>query len=68
MKTKFQEKCELEGLDAVFKDGVLIHPIPRVRFGGRERKEMEFIQKAISKYSFSSVVEAMYNKKIILTL
>jgi len=54
--------------NAIFKDGVLISPLPTVKFGYRIRKEPEFIEKAFIKYSFDSVIEAMKNKKIILVL
>ena len=53
---------------AVFKDNVLISPLPTVKFGHKIRKEPEFIEKAFIKYSFDSVIEAMKNKKIILVL
>lgn len=68
MKTTFQKRIERDKLDAVFKDGILIHPLPRVKTAGRERKEWMFIEMAIQKYPYSSIVEAMYNQKIILTL
>ena len=68
MKTKFQERCERDKLNVTFKDGVLIDPIPKVRYKGRNRTEMEYIDMAISKFSYSSVVEAMFNTNITLTL
>jgi hypothetical protein len=54
--------------DAVFKDGILISPLPTIKFGHRIRNEPEFIEIAFSKYSFDSMIEAMKNKKIILIL
>jgi hypothetical protein len=54
--------------EAQFKDGVLISPLPTVKFGHKIRTEHEFIEKAFIKYSFESVIQAMKNKKIILVL
>lgn len=54
--------------NAVFKDNVLISPLPTVKFGYKVRTDPEFIEKAFIKYSFDSVIEAMKNKKIILVL
>ena len=51
-----------------FVDGKLIHPLPNVKFGGRLRTEPEFIELAIIKFSYSSVIDAIYNQKIILVL
>lgn len=53
---------------AVFKDGVLISPLPKVKFGHRIRTEVEFIEMVFVKYDFNTVVEAMKNKKITLNL
>jgi len=53
---------------AVFKDNVLISPLPTVKFGHRIRTEVEFIEMVFVKYDFKTVIEAMKNKKIILNL
>jgi hypothetical protein len=54
--------------DAIFKDGVLISPLPAVKFGHRIRTEVEFIEMVFIKYDFKTVIEAMKNKKITLNL
>jgi|LakMenEpi03Aug12_release.lakeMendotaPanAssembly.Ray.scaffolds.fasta_scaffold3433640_1 hypothetical protein len=53
---------------AIFKDGVLISPLPTVKFGHRIRTEVEFIELAFVRYSVDTVIEAMLNNKIILNL
>ena len=64
----FETYCKTRNIKAKFVDGELISPIPLVKVNNRIRTEPYFIQKVISKYSFSSVVEAMFNDKIILNL
>ena len=54
--------------NAVFKDNVLISPLPTIKFGHKIVTHPEFIENAFIKYSFDSVIEAMKNKKIILVL
>ena len=63
-----EDKIKKHIPDAIFKDGVLISPLPTVKFGHRIRTEVEFIELAFIKYDFKTVVEAMKNKKIILVL
>jgi len=63
-----EDKIKKHIPDAIFKDGVLISPLPTVKFGHRIRTEVEFIEMVFVKYDFKTVVEAMKNKKIILIL
>jgi hypothetical protein len=63
-----EDKIKKHIPDAKFKDGVLISPLPTVKFGHRVRTEVEFIEMVFVKYDFKTVVEAMKNKKIILVL
>lgn len=63
-----EDKIKKHIPEAQFKDGVLISPLPTVKFGHRIRTEIEFIEMAFIKYDFKTVVEAMKNKKIILVL
>ena len=64
----FETYCKTRHIKAEFINGELVTPLPLVKVQNRIRKEPYFIQKVISKYSFSTVVEAMYNDKIILNL
>jgi hypothetical protein len=63
-----EDKIKKNIPDAIFKDGVLISPLPTVKFGHRIRTEVEFIEMVFVKYDFKTVVEAMKNKKITLNL
>jgi len=63
-----EDKIKKHIPNAIFKDGVLISPLPTVKFGHRIRTEVEFIEMVFVKYDFKTVVEAMKNKKIILIL
>jgi hypothetical protein len=63
-----EDKIKKHIPDAVFKDGVLISPLPTIKFGHRIRTEVEFVEMVFVKYDFKTVVEAMKNKKITLNL
>lgn len=63
-----EDKIKKHIPDAIFNDGVLISPLPTIKFGHRIRTEVEFIEMVFVKYDFKTVVEAMKNKKIILVL
>jgi hypothetical protein len=63
-----EDKIKKHIPDAIFKDGVLISPLPTIKFGHRVRTEVEFIEMVFVKYDFKTVVEAMKNKKITLNL
>jgi hypothetical protein len=63
-----EDKIKKHIPDAIFKDGVLISPLPTIKFGHRIRTEVEFIEMVFVKYDFKTVVEAMKNKKITLNL
>ena len=66
--SQFENYCFRKGVKATFVDGKLIEPLPKVKVSNRIRNESYFIQKAIDKYSYQSVIEAMNNDKIILVL
>lgn len=51
-----------------FKNGLLLFPKPQIKEGYKFKSDQETIQKAINKYSYESVVESMFNPKVILTL
>jgi hypothetical protein len=63
-----EDKIKKHIPDAIFKKGVLISPLPTIKFGYRIRTEVEFIEMVFVKYDFKTVVEAMKNKKITLNL
>jgi hypothetical protein len=63
-----EDKIKKHIPDAIFKDGVLISPLPTIKFGHRIRTEVEFIEMVFVRYDFKTVVEAMKNKKITLNL
>lgn len=66
--SQFEQYCIRKGVKATFVDGKLIEPLPKVKVSNRIRNESYFIHKAIGKYSYQSVIEAMKNDKIILVL
>lgn len=51
-----------------FKLGNLLFPLPTIKEGHKIKTDNETIQKAINKYSYESVIESMFNPKVILTL
>ena len=53
---------------AVFNGETLVSPFPNIKVNGVIRVNDEVLQLAISKFSYSSVIEAMLNKKIIIML
>ena len=65
----FKTLVEQSGIDnAVWNGDDLVSPFPNIKFGGRIRTEQELLNKALAKFSYSSVIEAMKNPKIILVL
>ena len=54
--------------EAVFKDGVLISPLPTIKVGHRVVTYPNYVELAFIRYDFKTVIEAMKNKKIILNL
>jgi hypothetical protein len=46
----------------------LVEPFPNIKVNGVIRVNDEVLQMAISKFSYSSVIDAMLNKKIIIML
>ena len=65
----FKKAVEKAGVENVVWSGEdLISPFPNIKFGHRLRTEQAFLQIAMSKFSYSTVIEAMNNKKIILVL
>ena len=47
---------------------ILIDPLPIIKSNYRVRKEPYFLEIAINRYGCSTVVEAMFNKKMTLIL
>ncbi len=65
----FKQLVEESNVEKVVWDGDdLISPFPKIMFGGKIRTEQEFLKSAMAKFSYSSVIQAMKNKKIILVL
>jgi hypothetical protein len=52
----------------LFEHGKLIRPLPRISSNGTIIKHYETILEVIRKYDEDSVVDAMFNKKITLTI
>ena len=55
------------GKIAVFENGNLISPLPRIYSNGVRIKHHQTILDVIRRYDHESVVEAMFNNKITLT-
>lgn len=69
MKSKMFKNMVLREIpEAEFIGDVLIHPLPNIKIKGVVRTEKEYINMAIAKFSYSSVIEAMKNPKIIIML
>ena len=69
MKSKMFKNMVLREIpDAEFIGDVLIYPLPNIKVNGILRSDNGTILKAISKFSYSSVIEAMKNPKIIIML
>ena len=65
---KLECYCKSRNIDAKFIDGILIDPLPVIKSNYRIRKEPYYICIAINKFGCKTIVEAMYNNKIILIL
>ena len=65
---KLEEYCKIRNIKATFVDGILIEPLPVVKSNYRVRKEPYFIDLAVKRYGCSTVVDAMFNKKMTLIL
>ena len=69
MKSKIFKNMVLREIpNAEFIGDVLIKPYPNIKVNGIIRSDQTTLLKAISKFSYSSVIEAMINPKIILML
>jgi hypothetical protein len=53
---------------AVFNGEKLVTPFPNIKMNGVIRVNDEVLQLAVSKFSYSSVIDAMLNKKIVIML
>lgn len=65
---KLEQYCKARNIKAAFIDGVLIDPLPVIKSNYRIRKEPHYICIAINKFGCKTIVEAMFNNKIILIL
>ncbi len=54
--------------EAEFINNILISPLPKIKVNGILREGNDIILLAISKFSYSSVIEAMLNPKIVIML
>jgi len=69
MKSKMFKNMVLREIpNAEFINDVLISPLPNIKVNGILRTNKEYINMAISKFSYLSVIEAMINPKIIIML
>jgi hypothetical protein len=69
MKSKMFKNIVLKRIPtAVFDGEKLVEPFPNIKVNGVIRVNDEVLQMAISKFSYSSVIDAMLNKKIIIML
>jgi hypothetical protein len=66
--TKLEKYCKDRNIEATFVDGILIEPFPIVKYNYRVKKDAWFLEIAVNKYGCSTVVEAMFNKKMTLIL
>jgi hypothetical protein len=54
--------------EAEFINNILISPLPKIKINGIFREGNDIIMLAISKFSYSSVIESMKNPKIVIML
>ena len=65
---KLEKYCKDRNIKATFVDGVLIYPLPIVKYNYRVKKDAYFLEIAVNRYGCQTVVEAMFNKKMTLIL
>lgn len=65
---KLEKYCKDRNIEATFIDGVLIDPLPIVKYNYRVKKDAYFLEIAVNRYGCQTVVEAMFNKKMTLIL
>jgi hypothetical protein len=69
MKSKMFKNIVIKQIpDAEFIGDVLVSPYPNIKVNGVIRKDHDILLQAISKFSYSSVIEAMLNPKIVIML
>lgn len=68
MHSPLEKYITSKKLNAKFENGILVSPIPNISVNGCKRSNAEFVKLAYNKYGYKSFVEAMFNKKITLTL